>query len=274
VTTLYLEQGYSTRRIANDLGVDRQRVVAILREQDVRLAPRGAGRRRPLKIDSSLNAETLRFLYVDCRFSSVEIGRGLGLSDRFIRSRLKLWGIERRSRGQWNRFDRTEVFPNELQSPYVEQEWSASAVGRELGVSRGIVLRSAHSHGLPVRTGGSSEPSEEYSIVLINALYDDPCVADALARHGVSVVREPGPLWERFPVVVHLSRALLDDLYTHCGLSCFHIELVTGVPVPTILRRLDEVAIAKRGRGGRSPFMRRWRTHQRGTPHESQEMKA
>ena len=265
VADLYINKGYSTRRIGDDVGIDRQQVVKILREQGIQLSPRGAGRRRPLKVDSSINAEVLRYLYVERQLSSVEIGRGLGMSDRFIRSRLKLWGIERRSRGQWNRFDRTDVDPDELEPLYVEKEWPASAVGRELGVSTGIVLRSAHTSGIPVRPGGSVRPPEEYDIVLIDALYDDWYVADVLSHHGVPVVREPGPLWDRFPVPVELTRDLLDDLYNGCGLSCFHIELVTGVPVPTILRRLDEFEIERRGRGGRSPFMRRWLALQHGT---------
>lgn len=140
---------------------------------------------------------------------------------------------------------------------------AASAVGEDLGVSGGIVLRSAHSGGLPVRAGGSTRPSIFFDIQLVDALYDDIEVAHILAAHNVPISREPGPIWLRFPTPVALTKGLLMDLYSECGLSCFHIELLTGVPVRTILRRLDRFGIARRGRGGRSPFIKRWRDRQR-----------
>jgi transposase len=263
VVNLYVEGQYSARRVAEVVGIDRQRVSRILREQGITLAPRGAGRRRPLKVNGPLSEGTLRQLYVDRRLSSVDIGRGLGVSDRLVRSRLKLWGIETRSRGQWNSFDRSDIDPEELWPLYVEKEWPASTVGQELGVSGRIVLRSAHVNGLAVRAGGTYRSSEAFDIVLIEALYDDPIVSKVLASYGVAIVREPGPLWERFPRPVELTRELLDDLYNKCGVSSFHIELLSGTPVPTVLHKLEEYGIERRGRGGRCPFIRRWHERQR-----------
>jgi hypothetical protein len=263
VVDLYSKSGYSARRIAQTLRIDRQRVSEILRRKGIEIAPRGAGRRRPLRVEGAITEGALRYLYIDCLLSSVEIGRALGISDRLVRSRLKLWGIERRTRGQFNRFDRRDVAPDDLLPLYVEKEWAATAVGEELGVSGNVVLRSAHSSGLPVRAGGFPRPSEAYDILLIGALYEDTDVSRTLATHGVAIARDPGPLWIRFPVPVELTRELLDDLYNQCGVSSFHIELLTGVPVPTVLRRLDELGIDRRGRGGRSPFIRRWSARQR-----------
>jgi transposase len=263
IVKLYVESGYSTRRIAETVGIDRQRVTQILRERGVDLAPRGAGRRRPLKVEGMIGEELLRYLYINCQMSSVEIGKGLGVSDRLVRSRLKLWGIETRTRGQFNRFDRSDVDPEELRPLYVEKEWPAASVGEELGISGNIVLRSAHSGGLPVRAGGSHRPSEAFDIVLIDALYEDTEVSRVLVHHGVPFMREAGPLWQRFPAPVALTEELLFDLYNACGLSTFHIEILTGSPTPTILRRLEEYGINRRGRGGRSPFMRRWHAKRR-----------
>lgn len=263
IVKLYVERDYSTRRIAETVGIDRQRVTQILREGGVDLAPRGAGRRRPLKVEGIIGEELLRYLYINCQMSSVDIGKGLGVSDRLVRSRLKLWGIETRTRGQFNRFDRRDVGPDELRPLYIEKEWDAASVGEELGISGNIVLRSAHTGGLPVRAGGSHRPSEAFDIVLIDALYDDADVSRVLAHHGVPFMREAGPLWQRFPVPVELTKQLLTDLYNVCGLSTFHIELLTGSPTPTILRRLEEYGIERRGRGGRSPFMRRWHAKRR-----------
>lgn len=263
IVDLYVEHGYSTRRVSETLGIDRQRVTQILRDRGIALAPRGAGRRRPLKVDGAITEGMLRHLYVDRQMSSVDIGRGLGISDRLVRSRLKMWGIQTRTRGQFNRFDRGDVDPDDLWPLYIDKEWSASAVGEELGVSGNIVLRSAHTSGLPVRAGGSHRPSEAYDIILIDALYEDPEVSRVLISYRIPFVRDAGPLWERFPVPVDLTPELLYDLYNTCGLSAFHIELLTGSPTPTILRRLGDFGIERRGRGGRSPFMRRWQAKRR-----------
>jgi hypothetical protein len=263
IIRLYVEDGYSTRRIAETVGIDRQKVTRILRNRGITLAPRGVGRSRPLKVEGTISEATLRYLYVNGRMSSVEIGRALGISDRLVRSRLKLWGIETRTRGQWNRFDRSDVDPDDLRPLYVEKEWAASTVGDELGVSRNIVLRSAHTSGIPVRAGGSNRPSEFYDILLIEALYDDVEVSRVLMAHHIPVVRKPGPIWRRFPTAVELTEDLLSELYNDCGVSCFHIELLTGAPAPTIFRRLEDFGIERRGRGGRSPFMRRWQACQR-----------
>jgi hypothetical protein len=238
-------------------------VSEILRGGGIAIAPKGAGRRRPLRVERAITEGALRYLYVNCLLSSVEIGRALGISDRLVRSRLELWGIERRTRGQWNRFDRSDVAPEEIRPLYVGKEWAAAEVGEELGVSGNIVLRSAHSGGLPVRAGGSPRPSEAYDILLIEALYEDADVSRTLVTHRVPIARDPGPLWQRFPVPVELTRDLLNDLYNQCGVSSFHIELLTGVPLPTVLRRLEQLGIERRGRGGRSPFIRRWNARQR-----------
>lgn len=262
VVRLYVESGYSTRRISQDLGIDRQRVAKILHLEGIAVAHKGAGRKRPLRVSSPISESALRYLYVDLRMSSVDIGRALGVSDRFLRSRMKLWGIERRTRGMWNRTDRTNVDVQDLRDLYLHKEWAASAVGEELGVSGNLVLRSAHASGLPVRAGGSHRTPEHFDIQLIEALYDDEEVSATLVAWGIPAVREPGPIWQRFPVPMVLSEEILRSLYTQCGLSCFHIELVTGVATPTVLHRLDDYGIVRRGRGGRSPFMRRWREKQ------------
>ena len=263
IVELYVERDYSTRRIAETVGIDRQRVSQILRERGVNVARRGAGRRRPLKVEGMIGEGLLRYLYINCQMSSVDIGKGLGISDRLVRSRLKLWGIETRTRGQFNRFDRGDVDSDELRPLYIEKEWAAASVGEELGISGNIVLRSAHSGRLPVRAGGSYRPSEAFDIVLIDALYEDVDVSRVLMHHGVPSKREAGPLWQRFPVPVELTKELLSDLYNACGVSTFHIELLTGSPTPTILRKLEEYGINRRGRGGRSPFMRRWHAARR-----------
>lgn len=121
VVSLYSESGLSTYRIARTLQISRQRVARILRGEGVTIAIRGAGRQRPLKVDGPITEGLLRSLYIDNRLSSVDIGRAFRVSDRFVRSRLVLWGIERRTKGKWNRHDRADVGPEELRPLYLEK---------------------------------------------------------------------------------------------------------------------------------------------------------
>ena len=263
IVRLYLECGLSTYRIAEKFNLDRQRIARILRCEGVTIAPRGSGRSRPLKVLEGYSEETLRTLYIDKWMSSVEIGRALGISDRLVRKRLALFGIGRRTRGKFDRHDRADISPDELEHLYVDKELAATEIGDEFGVSRRIILQAAHSYGIPVRAGGSPRPSKSLDIHLIDALYDDIDVMRILNAQDIPIVREPGPIWQRFPNPKPLTKELITGLYVECGLACFHIELLTGHPVPTILRRLDELGIARRRPGGRSPFMRRWQEQQR-----------
>jgi hypothetical protein len=154
IVALYVDCGFSTYRIAADVGIDRQRVGRLLRKAGVALPQRGQGRRRPLRVAQAATEDMLRTLYVDLRMPSTEIGAALGISDRLIRSRLRRAGISLRSKGKWDRRDRTDAEKDDVSRLYVDQELAAETVGGKLGVSRRIVLRSAHTYGLPVRPGG------------------------------------------------------------------------------------------------------------------------
>ncbi len=137
---------------------------------------------------------------------------------------------------------------------------TAAEVGRLLGISHNVVLRSAHSFGLAVRVGGAVPPSGPEEIELIAALYSDGLVDAALRKHKILRVRAGGPVWERFPEPVPLSRQLVGDLYWGCGVGLNHIELVTGQPAMTVRGFMRRAGMLLRHPGGRSPFMRRWRT--------------
>lgn len=184
------------------------------------------------------------------------IGRILGVPDRRVRELLARYGIDRRHRGAWDRRDRIDVCPSDIGDLYVQKELTAEAVGNRLGISGRIVLRAAHSHGLPVRPGGSLSTA---TVELIDALYRDPDVRRTLRTNHVRIVRSPGPLWQRFPEPAPLTPALVRALYVDCGLSSFQIELITGQPSITVLRKLAAIGIERRPRGGLSPFMVRWR---------------
>lgn len=136
---------------------------------------------------------------------------------------------------------------------------SAGEAGRLLGVSRRIVLRSAHEQGLPVRVGGAPPSRGPSEIELLAALYSDPDVRRVLDRHGIPVVTVPGPIWERFPAPQPLTVSLVTQLYEGCGLSTTQIELLTGTPAAAARAALRAGGVQLRAAGGRSPFMRRWR---------------
>jgi hypothetical protein len=258
---LYLCEGFSTYGIAQLTGLDRQRVTRLLHRAGVPLRPRGAGGTRPgqRRPDPLYLGLVLAELYVGQRLSSRQIGEMLGLPERRVRERLRQCGIQARTRGGWQREDRRALPAEALQLLYHVQGLSADDVGRKLGTSRKAVLRTAHDLGLPVRTGGTVAPAGPDEIQLIDALYADQFVATVLADHNIVPVVPGGPIWQRFPEPVPLTRQLVTDLYWRCGAGLHHIELLTGQPAQTVRNFMRRTGITTRHPGGRSPFMRRWR---------------
>jgi transposase len=259
---LYLRHGLSTYQIAARTGVDRQRVTRVLRKAGVPLRPRGAGRLRPVR-GSGYQPDLprlMRELYLEARLSSRQIAAVLGMPERTVRDRLRRYGIKARSRGRWNREDRTTVAPGVLRFLYVELGMTAAEAGQRLGVSGNTVLRNAHVLGLPVRSGGAVPLPGPSEIELVNALYADKLVACVLAAHDIPQVAPGGSLTERFPEPVPLTTPLVKDLYWACGVGISHIELLTGQPAESIRGFMRRSGVSLRPPGGRTPFMRRWRS--------------
>ena len=229
---LYLCAGLSTYRIAGLTGLDRQRVTRRLRRAGVTLRPRGAGGTRPERRhgDPPDLADLLTGLYLQRRLTIAQAGTLLGIPARTLRDRLRRYGIPARTRGGWERQDRRVLPPEELWDLYSRDGLSADDVGRKLGASRKAVLRNAHDQGLPVRVGGAVRQSGPAEIELVSALYADALVDAVLAEHKIPRVPAGGPIWQRFPEPVPLSRQLVADLYWRCGVGLNHIELLTGQP--------------------------------------------
>lgn len=259
VSHLYLCEGLSTYRIGAVTGIDRQRVGRMLAGAGVPVKPRGAGRRRPVDRDRAVLDEAMERLYAESGLSSREISAITGIPERTVRDRLRARGVRMRTKGGLNREDRVAVPADALIRLYLSAGLSAADTGRLLGVSGQIVLRAAHDLGLPVRVGGPEPRQGPGEIELIEALYADPLVQQALGRHNIARRPAGGPIWQRFPVPAAVSAELAEDLYVACGLAVRHIELLTGQPAQTMLRLLHAQGITRRPAGGRSPFMRRWR---------------
>lgn len=201
----------------------------------------------------------MRALYADARLTG-EVAAILGMPERTVRDRLRRYGIKVRTRGRYSREDRTTVPASVLQLLYVELGMTAAEVGQRLGVSGGTVLRSAHALGVPVRSGGVVPLPGPDEIELVSALYDDPLIAAVLTAHDVPHVPAGGSLSERFPEPVPLTTPLVKDLYWECGAGLNHIELLTGQPTESVRGFMRRAGIPLRHSGGRTPFMRRWRS--------------
>ncbi|HEU5419011.1 MAG TPA: hypothetical protein VFV41_15070 [Streptosporangiaceae bacterium] len=252
---LYQCQQLSTYRVAQLLGIDRQRVTRMLHAAGVPVKARGAGRTRPPDVRGELVAD----LYQRCRLSSTQIARLTGVPARTVTQWLHARGVPVRTRGRMRREDRLSVPLPSLIELYVRGGLSASETGQLLGVSLRVVLRAAHDLGLPVRIGGPPGRHGPADIRLVDALYGDRLVCDALARHGVAAVPPGGAIWERFPARVPVTGDLVTELYVGCGLGLRQIELLTGAPAETVRQMLARHGVPLRGQGGRSPFLRRWR---------------
>ena len=260
VPHLYVCRGLSTYRIAEITGISRYRVGRLLGQAGVPVKARGAGRRREPGAEQDALTGTMAKLYLESRLSSSRISAITGVPERTVRARLRRHGVPMRTRGRLNREDRITVPADALAQLYVRTGLTAAETGKLLGVSFRVVLRAAHDQGLPVRIGGVPPHHGPTEIELVDALYDDPLVQQTLMRHGLARRAAGGPIWQRFPVPLRVDAELAEELYVACGVGLRHIELLCGQPAETIRGLLHARGIPLRPPGGRSPFLRRWRT--------------
>lgn len=260
VAHLYGCQGLSTYRIAAVVGVSRQVVTRVLHRAGVPVKPRGSGRHRPPSgAGSEVPDVLLADLYLRHRLTCARISALTSVPARTVQGRLRAQGIRLRTRGGYNREDRLAVETTALTELYLRAGLPASEVGRLLGVSRKVVLRTAHDQGLPVRIGGPAPSRGPGEIELVDALYADSQVQHTMMRYGLPRVAPGGAIWQRFPVPLALTTDLATELYVSCGLGLTHIELLTGQPAASVRKVLMRAGVALRPAGGRSPFLRRWR---------------
>lgn len=256
---LYQCEELSTYRIESITGIGRRRVTRLLRSMGVAVRPNGAGRPRPARARVAVTPEALRGLYLTDHLTARQISARTGIPEQDVRDRLRAGGVQLRTRGRCNREDRQTAPPDAVAELYVRAGLSAAETGQILGIPWRIVLRTAHDQGLPVRLGGPDPRRGPTDIELVDALYTDPHVRQALEWHGLPTVPAGGAIHERFPRPLPLKADLAAQLYLDCGLGITHIELLSGQPAETIRGMLHRHGVQLRPPGGRTPFMRRWR---------------
>jgi hypothetical protein len=265
IAHLYRCRGLSTYRIAAVVGISRQRVTRVLHWAGVPVTPRGSGRHRlPRGAGAAVPNFLLADMYLRHRLNCTQISELTQIPTRTVQDRLRAYGVQLRTRGRFNREDRLAVEPEVLAETYLWAGLTSDEVGKLVGVSRAVVLRSAHDAGLPVRMGGPAPTRGPTGIELITALYADADVQQVLTRHGLPTVPPGAPIWQRFPVPARLSADLAEELYVSCGIGVHHMELLIGQAAETVRKLLHATGVTLRPAGGRSPFMRRWRASRAG----------
>ena len=122
----------------------------------------------------------------------------LGRSAYSVRAELVVAGVAIVHRGGVSRQDRAEVPPERVEQLYVVESLTAEQSGDTLGVAGGLVLRSGHSYGLPIRPGGAA-PLVLADVRLIEDLYDDDLVRTVMGRHRLPCRAPIGGIAVRFP---------------------------------------------------------------------------
>lgn len=241
--------------LAGQTGVGYWRVVRELRDAGV------MDRRRRPQLVSPAQAAQIQQLYLGQRRTLVGTAEAVGVSVHLVRRQLSTAGVTITRRGGTTRGDRMEAPVEEVSQLYVDEGHSAEETGTVLELPGGVVLRTGHDHGLPIRPGG--RPIIPAEVRLIETLYSDDEVREVLERHGVPRRPPIGGIAVRFPVPVPLTPSLLVDLYETAGCSTPQIELLTGQSRALVEDRMHQWGIPVRSSHRPSPALARYRRARR-----------
>jgi transposase len=264
----YRAEDLSAAEIARRTGATATRVLNALHNAGVQIDPqrqahavRAAARARAATTPSLPPEDTAWALgrYQEgwaCR----RIAEALGTSTARVRRELRRHRVPGRARpltGPASRASRTGTPVEQVRRLYVDSQWPAVEVGARVNAPGWMVLRTAHAHGLPVRQGGF--PTVSATVALIEALYADVQIQQALTKHGIAARPAVGDIADRFPDdPVPLTRELLEDLYVEAGCSSNQIELLTGQSQAVVRSALHRQGIPTRAEH-MSPALRRLR---------------
>ncbi|HVM13224.1 MAG TPA: hypothetical protein VM287_02730 [Egibacteraceae bacterium] len=242
---LYVNQGLSMPTIVRVLG---EFSVTTIREA---LQREGIPIRGPRYTSATpmpaLTEALLRTMYVDQRLRVHEIAERLGYARAAVSRALREHGLVVERRRGRPRAKRRECDRETLEELYLRRDMSAAAVGEELGVSAGFVLKRLHDFGIPVRRNRWERPEENQA--RLDRLRKDRRVRAALIKAGTPRWREEGTAVPEDP----LPAPLLKTLYVDLGLAMFDIELLTGRSENTIRAGLVAAGIPVKPRPGYRP---------------------
>jgi hypothetical protein len=199
-------------------------------------------------------APELRRLYAEQGRTLEQLAHQYTTSKTVVREWLKTAQVTVRPRT--TRATRQTFDTDQLRALYLEREWSGAEIAAHYDCSVNVVYRALHYAGIPVRhrtRQAGPTPADR----VLDLLYADRTITQALRRHRVPRRTEPGVIVERFPTPIPLTTSLLEQLYIDVGLSTRLIELLTGQPADNVLDALREAHIHVRRRGGPSPWTRR-----------------
>jgi len=255
--TLYVEQRLTTREVGAELGMSHKRVI---RELALAGIPRRSRHeRRPRNERAEVTREALEELYVRRGLSVRELTAWFGVSDEYLRKRLRECGFAKRRgtfRPKLSR-SRGEIVDDAARL-YVEAGLSLRDVGAHLDVSSSLVREMLHEAGVTVRPPGRWGSGR--SRQLLRDLYGDAEVVEVLHRFEVALQdpenwSRPGPLETVAPLP--LPDDLLHELYVRLGLSAFHIGILCGVGALAVVSGLRAAGIELRPSGPPCPWTTR-----------------
>jgi DNA-binding transcriptional regulator YiaG len=254
----YQHSHLTVAELTRQTGLTREQVANELRAAGV---PVDRTRRRPPPLTRH-DRDWMLQRYLADEWPMTRIADELGRTVRSIRSELVSAGVAIVPRSGASRQDRTEAPPTQVRRLYVTDRLTAEQTGETLTLGAHIVLRTGHSYGLPIRPPGP-DPLIPADVRLIEDLYADDIIADALQHHQIPRRAPTGGIAARFPVPMTLTADLVRELYTDAGCSSTHIELLTGQPAATIIQRMNHWQIPLRPRGTVPPVRARIRSARR-----------
>lgn len=204
-------------------------------------------------------AAALRRQYCRDGLTLAQIGRLYQTSAPVVRGWLVAAGVQiapRTTRATRRRLDIVL-----LRHLYLDRQWSADQIAADQNTTLTLVLRALHEHGIPVRSGGAA-PSRSPAVPAdprLVALYQDVEVTDLLRRFDIPRREQPGTISERFPTPIPVSGPFLQVAYITVGLSCQHVEWLTGHSAEKVLQLLHDNMIPVRSAGSFSPWLLRYR---------------
>ena len=256
---LYVARQLTTREVAAELGITKERVIRALTAAGIARRPRSV--RRPRGARAAVTDAALERIYRRQGMTIAEAAAHFGVSEEYLRRRVTEAGLTRRP-GTFA--PRSAWAPQVLQTRAVKlyaDGLTMREVGARLGVSASTVSTALHAAKVPVRPGGGARPeAQRPPRTLISDLYADPGIVAALRRHHVRVPDEAdwhvtGPFHTYVPLPV--PAALLRELYVDIGLSIHHIGLLIGLGDIATRNRLIQAGVTFRPSPGRCPWNRR-----------------